>query len=138
MPPPHHDSRREAPPCRHPPHPQVIGFLNPLGGHWDPSLAFVMAGAVAVSTASFALYQRRGRRPLLAEQCSLPTKTEVDGHLILGSALFGVGWGLGGFCPGPALANLSACACRPGAMPPRLATCCHVFLSGASYAPSRC
>lgn len=92
-----------------------------MSGRWDPSLAFVMAGAVAVSGAGFQIYRRRGRRPLLAEECCLPAAKEVDAPLLLGSALFGVGWGLGGLCPGPALANLSACApparSRPSALP---------------------
>ena len=80
---------------------KVLGFLD-LAGPWDPSLALVMAGAVAVAFA--------GRRPatLLGAPLSLPKAGRIDGRLVLGSLAFGVGWGLAGFCPGPALVALGA------------------------------
>jgi uncharacterized membrane protein YedE/YeeE len=73
-------------------------------GRWDPSLAFVMAGAVAVSLLAYGVVARSGPVPWLAEAFSLPTTRSVDRRLVLGAALFGVGWGLAGYCPGPALA----------------------------------
>jgi uncharacterized membrane protein YedE/YeeE len=77
---------------------------GPFPGRWDPSLAFVMGGAVAVSLLAYGLVARSGRAPWLAEGFSLPTARSVDRRLVLGAALFGVGWGLAGYCPGPALA----------------------------------
>lgn len=84
---------------------RIQGFLDPLG-RWDPSLAFVLAGAVTVAFAGVRL-ARRMRRPLLEAEFHVPTESKIDGPLIIGSALFGLGWGLGGFCPGPAIASLS-------------------------------
>jgi len=84
----------------------VLGFLD-LAGAWNPALAFVMAGALAVTIPGYRWAFRRGR-PLWAEAFALPTARRIDGRLILGSALFGIGWGLAGYCPGPALAALSA------------------------------
>jgi hypothetical protein len=83
---------------------KVLGFLD-VAGAWDPSLAFVMGGALGVNALAFALTRRRAR-PLFAETFSLPSLLEVDRQLLTGSALFGVGWGLVGLCPGPALASL--------------------------------
>jgi uncharacterized protein len=85
---------------------RVIGFLD-VAGHWDPTLLFVMAGALAVTVPLFPMILRRPS-PRLAGQFSLPNKTRIDGPLILGAAIFGVGWGLAGFCPGPALAALAS------------------------------
>jgi len=85
---------------------RVIGFLNLASGHWDPSLAFVLGGAVAVAVPGVML-QRRLRRPVLDDRFHLPEKTEIDGRLLAGAALFGAGWGLAGFCPGPAVSALS-------------------------------
>ncbi|HWQ38090.1 MAG TPA: YeeE/YedE family protein [Burkholderiales bacterium] len=82
---------------------RVIGFLD-VAGRWDPSLAFVMAGAVAV----FALLYRaalRRRAPLLDERFFVPESTQIDANLVSGAAIFGVGWGLSGFCPGPAVVS---------------------------------
>lgn len=83
--------------------PKVIGFLN-LPGAWDPSLALVMVGAIAVHLALFRLILRRGS-PLLGGRFGVPTRADVDLRLIGGAALFGVGWALGGYCPGPGLVS---------------------------------
>jgi uncharacterized membrane protein YedE/YeeE len=83
---------------------KVLGFLD-LAGAWDPSLAFVMGGAIAVGLPAFALARGRSRSWLGAEM-SLPTVREIDRRLVIGSLLFGVGWGVAGFCPGPALVAL--------------------------------
>ena len=80
---------------------KVLGFLD-LGGRWDPSLAFVMAGAIAVGTVAFAVARRR-TRSLLGAAMRLPSLRSIDRRLIVGSVLFGIGWGIAGFCPGPAL-----------------------------------
>ena len=89
---------------------KVIGFLDFFGA-WDASLAFVMAGAIAVY---FVAYRIRATMPapLLAPKFAIPTRNDLDVKLILGAAVFGAGWGLGGFCPGPALTSLAS-----GAMP---------------------
>lgn len=84
---------------------RVRGFLD-VTGAWDPSLAFVLGGAVVVATIGYRLSQRFAH-PVLGERFDLPSKTKIDAPLLLGSALFGVGWGLVGFCPGPAIASLS-------------------------------
>ena len=83
---------------------KVLGFLD-LAGPWDPSLALVMAGAIAVGLPAFALAKRR-TTSLLGTPLNLPANTAVDRRLLGGSLLFGVGWGLAGFCPGPALVAL--------------------------------
>jgi uncharacterized membrane protein YedE/YeeE len=83
---------------------RVQSFLD-FTGAWDPTLAFVMGGALAVH-APLSWLTRRRSTPVLAPAFSLPSKTRVDGRLTLGAALFGVGWGLAGYCPGPALASL--------------------------------
>lgn len=85
---------------------KVLGFLD-LAGHWDPTLLLVMGGAVAVSMPAFWLSKRR-LRPLLAPAFDLPTIRVIDGRLVAGSALFGLGWGLAGLCPGPAIAALAS------------------------------
>ncbi|WJR77074.1 DUF6691 family protein [Bradyrhizobium sp. NP1] len=84
---------------------KVLGFLDVFGA-WDATLAFVMAGAVAVSAAGFALARRRGG-PVLASAYRWPTRTDIDAPLAAGAILFGIGWGLVGLCPGPALVNLA-------------------------------
>ncbi|CAM5774411.1 membrane protein [Labrys miyagiensis] len=84
---------------------RVQGFLD-IFGHWDPSLAFVLAGAVVVAFLGVRL-ARRLAHPVLDADFKLPTTRAIDMPLILGSALFGVGWGLAGLCPGPAVASLS-------------------------------
>jgi uncharacterized membrane protein YedE/YeeE len=83
---------------------KVVAFLD-VFGDWDPSLAFVMLGAVGVY--GFTQQRLAGRpRPLLVARFSLPVPGRIDGRLIAGAAIFGVGWGLSGFCPGPALTAL--------------------------------
>lgn len=84
---------------------KVLSFLD-IAGAWDPSLAFVMGGAIAVAFPGFRLAQRRAR-PLLDDGFHLPSSRLVDARLIGGSALFGLGWGLAGYCPGPAVAALT-------------------------------
>ena len=83
---------------------KVLGFLDFFGA-WDATLAFVMVGAVAVAGAGFALARRRSA-PLFAAGFAWPSRNDIDAPLLIGSALFGVGWGLSGICPGPALVNL--------------------------------
>jgi uncharacterized membrane protein YedE/YeeE len=84
---------------------KVQGFLD-LGGQWDPSLAFVMGGAILVGLLAFRLAGAR-QRSLLGEAMRLPTSTRIDRRLVLGGQAFGIGWGLAGYCPGPALASLA-------------------------------
>ncbi|CAN7446982.1 YeeE/YedE family protein [Massilia sp. LjRoot122] len=84
---------------------KVIGFLD-LAGNWDPSLAFVMGGAILVGLVAFRIAGKR-ERSLLGEAMRLPTATRIDRRLVLGSLAFGAGWGLAGYCPGPALASLA-------------------------------
>jgi uncharacterized membrane protein YedE/YeeE len=83
---------------------KVQGFLD-LAGAWDPSLALVMAGALAVAAPAYALARRRPRS-IVGGPIALPATAGIDRRLVAGSALFGVGWGLAGFCPGPALVVL--------------------------------
>jgi uncharacterized membrane protein YedE/YeeE len=85
---------------------KVIGFLDLLGT-WDPSLAFVMGGAVLVGFVGFYLAKRR-TITLLEEPIHWPVQEDIDKKLIIGSLIFGAGWGLAGFCPGPALVNFAA------------------------------
>jgi len=80
---------------------KVIGFLD-LAGRWDPSLALVMAGAIGVGVVAFAIAGRRSRS-LLGDEMRLPASRDIDRRLIIGSVAFGVGWGIAGFCPGPAI-----------------------------------
>jgi len=90
---------------------KVRGFLD-IAGNWDPSLAFVMGGAILVGLLAFRLAGRR-ERALLGGPMRLPTATRIDRRLVLGSLAFGAGWGLAGFCPGPALASLAAGGVKP-------------------------
>lgn len=84
---------------------KVLAFLD-VAGDWDPSLALVMAGALIVTLPAFRWVLRR-EKPLSAPAFALPTRTAIDARLLGGSALFGVGWGLVGFCPGPVVASLA-------------------------------
>src|SRR5258708_37294789 len=91
---------------------KVLSFLDLGGiasGNWDPSLAFVMAGAGAGTFVGFRVVLQRSR-PLFAERFHLPTKRELDLRIVAGPAIFGVGWGLAGFCSGPARTALRVCA----------------------------
>jgi uncharacterized protein len=96
---------------------KVVGFLNIGGlakgviwtakaGYWDPSLAFVMGGALLVTGVAFALTPRAGNKPWAAEMFALPTRQDIDKKLITGGVLFGIGWALAGYCPGPALTSV--------------------------------
>ena len=84
---------------------KVLGFLD-IAGSWDPSLAFVMGGAVAVTWVAFRYVARRSN-PVLGGEFALPRDTAIDTRLLGGAALFGVGWGLVGLCPGPAIASVA-------------------------------
>jgi uncharacterized membrane protein YedE/YeeE len=83
---------------------KVQNFLD-IAGSWDPSLAFVMIGAIAVTFTGYRFVLRRPK-PLASPRFHLPTKSEIDARLVAGAAIFGIGWGLAGFCPGPALVSL--------------------------------
>ena len=83
---------------------KVIGFLD-VSGTWNPSLAFVMIGAIAVHFVLYRLILRRSS-PLLAHRFELPTRQDISAPLLRGAGLFGIGWGLGGFCPGPGLVSV--------------------------------
>lgn len=85
---------------------KVLGFLD-LAGAWDPSLAFVMGGAIAVGVPAFALARKRGRT-FLGDKLNMPVSTAIDKRLVVGGLLFGMGWGLAGICPGPALVLVGA------------------------------
>ncbi len=82
---------------------KVVGFLD-FGGAWDPSLAFVMAGGIGVLFVAQLIARRLGR-PLFAPRFPVLLHSQIDRHLVIGAVLFGVGWGLSGFCPGPALVS---------------------------------
>jgi uncharacterized protein len=85
---------------------KIIGFLD-VFGHWDPSLAFVMLAAVGVHSVTYRLTMRR-TKPLMAPGFLVPKRSDIDASLVVGAALFGIGWGLGGYCPGPALVGSGA------------------------------
>lgn len=84
---------------------KVLGFLD-IAGDWDPSLALVMAGALAVAIPGFR-WVRKQQRPVLDIRFHVTDKTELDRPLLIGAAIFGIGWGMTGYCPGPAVANLA-------------------------------
>ncbi|HUT50155.1 MAG TPA: DUF6691 family protein [Alphaproteobacteria bacterium] len=84
---------------------KVLGFLD-IAGAWDPSLAFVLGGAVAVWGAAFAVTKRM-RAPVFAASFAIPNRRDIDAKLVGGAALFGIGWGLVGYCPGPAISSLA-------------------------------
>jgi uncharacterized protein len=85
---------------------KVIGFLD-VGGSWDPSLALVMLGAIAVHFFAYR-WVRGSAAPLFADEFAIPKLRHIDAKLVVGSALFGVGWGIGGYCPGPGIVSLGA------------------------------
>jgi uncharacterized membrane protein YedE/YeeE len=85
---------------------KVLGFLD-VTGDWDPALALVMVGAVTTYAIAFQLLRRR-RRPLWAQSFDVPANRAIDRRLLAGAALFGIGWGMSGLCPGPALVNLAS------------------------------
>lgn len=84
---------------------KVLAFLD-MTGRWDPSLALVMGGAIAVSALGYIIAKRRNQ-PVLAARLEIPTRRDLDQRLIVGAAVFGLGWGLAGLCPGPALTLLT-------------------------------
>jgi uncharacterized protein len=90
---------------------KVLGFLD-VAGDWDPSLAFVMGGAIAVHVFFARRALRPGARPLFAETMDLPRRRDISPPLLVGAALFGIGWGIGGYCPGPALTCLASFSVR--------------------------
>jgi uncharacterized protein len=90
---------------------KIIAFLN-FAGDWDPSLMFVMIGAIAVHAVAYRWIRRRNK-PLYDSKFNDPEETRMTRSLVLGSLTFGVGWGLGGYCPGPAIASLATFAIRP-------------------------
>lgn len=90
---------------------KVIGFLD-LAGTWDPSLALVMGGAIGVGLIAFRLARQR-TRAILGGAMQLPTARQIDRRLVLGGITFGIGWGLAGYCPGPALASLATGGSKP-------------------------
>jgi hypothetical protein len=87
---------------------KVIGFLD-VGGAWDPSLAFVMVGAIGAHF-FFARRAKAMKTPLFADGFALTDRTKLDAPLVIGAALFGIGWGLGGYCPGPAIVSMASLA----------------------------
>jgi uncharacterized membrane protein YedE/YeeE len=90
---------------------KVLGFLD-LAGNWDPSLSFVMGGALLVGSLVFPFATKRPKS-ILGDALRLPTATRIDRRLVLGGLTFGVGWGLAGYCPGPALASLAQGGTKP-------------------------
>jgi uncharacterized membrane protein YedE/YeeE len=90
---------------------KVIGFLD-LAGNWDPSLGFVMGGAILVGLVAFRFASGR-TRSLLGDVMRLPTASQIDRRLVLGGLAFGAGWGLAGYCPGPALASIASGGAKP-------------------------
>jgi uncharacterized protein len=105
---------------------KIVGFLD-FAGNWDPSLALVMVGAIAVYYIVFRI-ATKWPSPLLAPAFEIPKRRDIDGRLVVGSALFGVGWGLGGFCPGPAIAALAWMA--PPVVIFVVAMCAGMYLHG--------
>jgi uncharacterized membrane protein YedE/YeeE len=90
---------------------KVVGFLD-LFGNWDPSLMFVMVGAIGVHLVSYRIIRRRNS-PLLSMKWYVPEKKEITPALVLGAVIFGIGWGLAGFCPGPAVTALASLSVKP-------------------------
>ena len=112
---------------------KVIGFLD-FAGKWDASLAFVMIGAIAVYFIAYRLVRRR-TAPLLVGKFSVPERKDIDRNLVVGAAIFGAGWGLGGFCPGPAITSLASGAAPVAAFV--LAMAAGIYLHGMLTGLSR-
>ena len=93
---------------------KVLGFLN-IFGAWDPSLAFVMIGALIISSPFFHLF-KNNNKPVFADSFSYSNNKELNKKLIIGSSLFGAGWGLAGLCPGPAIASLALALLNPSSL----------------------
>lgn len=108
---------------------KVLGFLD-VGGAWDPSLLFVLGGAVGVTVLAFRVVLRMPR-PLLAAEFDIPGVRRIDRRLVVGSLLFGIGWGLGGYCPGPALTSL------PTLSPEVIVFVIAMVAGGFAYGPAR-
>lgn len=90
---------------------RVVGFLD-IFGNWNPSLLFVMVGALIVHMSLYSLIRKR-KTPVFASEFKIPTRTEIDRSLILGSVLFGLGWGLVGYCPAPAMTSIASLKLAP-------------------------
>lgn len=90
---------------------KVLNFLD-VTGNWDPSLALVMGGALLVTSVTFKFILKRSH-PIFEDKFRLPTRTDIDLKLIIGAMLFGIGWGIAGFCPGPAVASLGLALLDP-------------------------
>jgi len=114
---------------------KVLGFLD-VAGRWDPTLAFVMAGAVAVTLATFGPLLRRSA-PLLAREFSVPNLRSIDAKLVIGSALFGAGWGIAGYCPGPGITALASMSAEAGVFVAAMIAggLLHRLFSGADKTP---
>lgn len=112
---------------------KVLGFLD-VTGSWDPSLALVMVGAIGVYLPVYRVAMRRGA-PLLEPEFALPRRKHIDGPLLAGAGLFGIGWGIAGFCPGPALA--SSAAGMPAAIVFALAMVAGMILHRLAGAPGQ-
>lgn len=91
---------------------KVQGFLD-FAGQWDASLAFVMVGAIAVNLVVFRGFVRKREAALCGDAFRLPTKKDIDARLVVGAAIFGVGWGLGGYCPGPGITSVASLEAGP-------------------------
>jgi uncharacterized protein len=113
---------------------KVLGFLD-LAGNWDPSLIFVMGGAIALGVVAFRCGARRSVS-LLGQPMQLPTARQLDRRLVVGSAIFGVGWGLAGICPGPALVLLGAGAVKGAVFVVALLAGMALFEAGQRLRPS--
>ena len=116
---------------------RVLAFLD-FSGHWDPTLAYVMAGAIAPAAAAFA-YRKQMKQPLMAEEFRIPLNQTIGWKLVAGAAIFGIGWGLIGFCPGPAVAALAFGSWQPWLFVAAMLggmTLHHVFTATRAPAPA--
>ncbi|MFW7380655.1 MAG: DUF6691 family protein [Oligoflexus sp.] len=90
---------------------KVVGFLD-IFGQWDPSLMFVMVGAILVHTLAYRLMKKKSS-PLFSAEWHIPNKKDLTPALLIGASIFGIGWGLGGFCPGPAVTSVASLQSKP-------------------------